>query len=225
MTDLQKILFSMADEKYRDFQSKLMPTVPKEKIIGIRTPLLRKFAKDFSKTAEAKTFIKKLPHEFYEENNIHAFLLEFITDFDECAAEVTKFLPFVDNWATCDSMSPKIFKKNKTALLGYIEKWLSAGDTYSVRFGIKMLMEHFLEEDFSLEYPKKVAKIKSDEYYIKMMQAWYFATALAKQYEAVLPFIENQKLEKWVHNKAIQKSVESFRITAEQKEYLKTLKI
>ena len=225
MTDLQKILFSMADEKYRDFQSKLMPTVPKEKIIGIRTPLLRKFAKDFSKTAEAKTFIKKLPHEFYEENNIHAFLLEFITDFDECAAEVTKFLPFVDNWATCDSMSPKIFKKNKTALLEYIEKWLSAGDTYSVRFGIKMLMEHFLGGDFSTEYPERVAKIKSDEYYIKMMQAWYFATALAKQYEAVLPFIENQKLEKWVHNKAIQKSVESFRITAEQKEYLKTLKM
>ena len=225
MTDLQKILFSMADEKYRDFQSKLMPTVPKEKIIGIRTPLLRKFAKDFSKTPEAKIFLENLPHEFYEENNIHAFLLEFITDFDECAAEVTKFLPFVDNWATCDSMSPKIFKKHKTELLGYIEKWLSAGDTYSVRFGIKMLMEHFLEEDFSLEYPKKVAKIKSDEYYIKMMQAWYFATALAKQYEAVLPFIENQKLEKWVHNKAIQKSVESFRITAEQKEYLKNLKI
>ena len=224
MEELKKTLFSMADEKYRDFQSKLMPTVPKEKIIGIRTPVLRKFAKDFSKTAGAKVFLSSLPHEFYEENNLHAFLLEFIENFDECAKESTKFLPFVDNWATCDSMSPKIFKKHKTELLGYIEKWLSAEDTYSVRFGIKMLMEHFLEEDFALEYPKRVAGIKSEEYYIKMMQAWYFATALAKQYDSVLPFIEEQKLEKWVHNKAIQKSVESFRITPEQKEYLKTLK-
>ena len=225
MEELKSILFSMADEKYRDFQSKLMPTVPKEKIIGIRTPLLRKFAKDFSKTAEAKVFFKELPHKFYEEDNLHAFFLEFITDFENCADEVTKFLPFIDNWATCDSMSPKIFKTDKEKLLGYIEKWLSAGDAYSVRFGIKMLMEHFLEEDFSLEYPEKVAKIKSDEYYIKMMQAWYFATALAKQYDSVLPFIENKELEKWVHNKAIQKSAESFRITGGQKEYLKTLKI
>ena len=225
MTDLQKILFSMADEKYKNFQSKLMPTVPKEKIIGIRTPVLRKFAKDFSKTPEAKIFLKNLPHEYYEENNLHAFLLEYITDFDECAKAVTKFLPFVDNWATCDSMSPKVFEKNKEKLLGHIEKWLSASDTYSVRFGIKMLMEHFLGENFSLKYPERVAKTKSEEYYIKMMQAWYFATALAKQYDAVLPFIESRKLEKWTHNKTIQKAVESYRITEEQKEYLKTLKI
>ncbi len=224
MEKLKPILFSMADENYRDFQSKLMPTVPKEKIIGIRTPLLRKFAKDFSKTPKAEIFLENLPHEFYEENNLHAFLLEFITDFDECAEAVTKFLPFVDNWATCDSLSPKVFGRNKEKLLGHIEKWLSAGDTYSVRFGIKMLMEHFLGDDFSLEYPKAVAKIKSEEYYIRMMQAWYFATALAKQYEAVLPFIENRALEKWTHNKAIQKAIESYRITEEQKEYLKTLK-
>lgn len=224
MQDLKSVLFSMADEKYRDFQSKLMPTVPKEKIIGIRTPILRKFAKDFSKNPEAEVFIENLPHEYYEENNLHAFLLEFITDFDECADEVTKFLPFVDNWATCDSMSPKIFKKHKTELLEYIEKWLSGKDTYSVRFGIKMLMEHFLGEDFSDEYPERVAKIKSEEYYIRMMQAWYFATALAEQYDQVLPFIENNKLEKWTHNKAIQKAVESYRITDEQKEYLRKLK-
>ncbi|MBR6657080.1 MAG: DNA alkylation repair protein [Oscillospiraceae bacterium] len=215
----------MSEEKYRDFQSKLMPTVPKEKIIGIRTPLLRKFAKEFSETPQAEEFLKNLPHYYYEENNLHAFLLEKMTDFDECAKAVTNFLPFVDNWATCDSMSPKVFGKHKTELLGYIEKWLSAEDTYSVRFGIKMLMEHFLGEDFKPEYPEKVAKIKSEEYYIRMMQAWYFATALAKQYDAALPFIENKKLEKWTHNKAMQKAIESYRITDEQKAYLRKLKM
>ena len=215
----------MSDEKYRDFQSKLMPTVPKEKIIGVRTPKLRKFAKGFSGTPEAKEFLSKLPHEFYEENNLHAFLLEFIKDYGEAAAKVTEFLPFVDNWATCDSMSPKIFGKHRTELLGQIEIWLSKEDTYSVRFGIKMLMEHFLDEDFSLRYPEAVASVESEEYYIRMMQAWYFATALAKQYDAVLPFIEEKRLEPWTHNKAIQKAVESYRITDEQKAYLKTLKI
>lgn len=225
MTDLQAVLFSMADEKYKDFQSKLMPTVPKGKIIGIRTPLLRKFAKDFSKTPEAEDFLKNLPHEYYEENNLHAFLLEFIKDYSKAAEKVTEFLPFVDNWATCDSMSPKIFGKHKEELLGEIEKWIFSKDTYSVRFGIKMLMEHFLGENFSPEYPEKVAKIESEEYYIRMMQAWYFATALAKNYDAVLPFIENKKLEKWTHNKAIQKAMESYRITEEQKAYLRKFKI
>ncbi len=215
----------MADEKYRDFQSALMPTVAKEKIIGIRTPMLRKFAKEFYKTPDAKIFLSELPHEYYEENNLHAFLLEQMNDFDECSAAVTDFLPFVDNWATCDSMSPKIFKKNKAELLEHIDLWLSAKDTYSVRFGIKMLMEHFLDGDFCDEYPKTVAVISSEEYYIRMMQAWYFATALAKQYDAVLPYIENRVLEKWTHNKAIQKAIESFRITAEQKAYLRTLRI
>ena len=215
----------MSEEKYRDFQSKLMPTVPKEKIIGIRTPLLRKLAKEFSETPQAEEFLKNLPHYYYEENNLHAFLLEKMTDFDECAKAVTNFLPFVDNWATCDSMSPKVFRKHKTELMGYIEKWLSTEDTYSVRFGIKMLMEHFLGEDFKMEYPKRVAKIESEEYYIRMMQAWYFATALAKQYDAALPFIENKKLEKWTHNKAIQKAIESYRITDEQKAYLRKLKM
>ena len=225
MTDLQKILFSMADEKYRDFQSKLMPTVPKEKIIGIRTPLLRKFAKEFSETPQAEEFLKNLPHYYYEENNLHAFLLEFITDYEKAAEKVTEFLPFVDNWATCDSMSPKIFRKHKAELPEQIEKWLLAEDTYSVRFGIKMLMEHFLGEDFRPEYAERVAEIKSEEYYIRMMQAWYFATALAKQYDSVLPFIRERKLEKWTHNKAIQKAVESYRITDEQKAYLRKFKM
>ena len=225
MTDLQKILFSMADEKYRDFQSGLMPTVPKEKIIGIRTPVLRKFAKEFSETPQAEEFLKNLPHYYYEENNLHAFLLEFITDYEKAAEKVTEFLPFVDNWATCDSMSPKIFRKHKAELPEQIEKWLLAEDTYSVRFGIKMLMEHFLDKDFSAEYPERVAEIKSEEYYIRMMQAWYFATALAKQYDSVLPFIRERKLERWTHNKAIQKAAESYRITDEQKAYLRKFKI
>ncbi|MBR5310333.1 MAG: DNA alkylation repair protein [Oscillospiraceae bacterium] len=225
MTDLQKNLFSMADEKYKDFQSALIPTVEKEKIIGIRIPILRKFAKSFYKTEEAKDFIKNLPHEYYEENNLHAFLLEYIEDFDEAAKAVTDFLPYVDNWSTCDSLSPKIFKKHKQELLEHIKIWISSKETYSVRFGIKMLMDHFLAEDFSDEYPKNVAKIKSEEYYIRMMQAWYFATALAKNYSDVLPYIENKELEKWVHNKSIQKAIESYRITDEQKKYLKTLKI
>ena len=215
----------MADEKYRNFQSKLMPTVPKEKIIGIRTPILRKFSKDFSKTPEAEIFISSLPHEYYEENNLHAFLLELMGNYSETAKKVTEFLPFVDNWATCDSMSPKIFGKHKKELPEEIEKWLSAKDTYSVRFGIKMIMEHFLGEDFSLEYPEAVAKIESEEYYIRMMQAWYFATALAKNYDSILPFIEGRELEKWTHNKAIQKAAESYRITDEQKEYLRMFKI
>ena len=225
MENIKPVLFSMADEKYRDFQSKLMPTVPKEKIIGIRTPVLRNFAKEFYKNPAAKDFLSGLPHEYYEENNLHAFLLEFIKDYDECAENVTEFLPFVDNWATCDSMSPKVFKKHKPELLEQIKIWLCAEDTYSVLFGIKMLMEHFLDEDFSPEYPKNVAKIESEEYYIRMMQAWYFATALAKQYDAVLPFIENRVLQKWTHNKAIQKAIESYRITDEQKEHLRKLKI
>ncbi|MBQ4644015.1 MAG: DNA alkylation repair protein [Oscillospiraceae bacterium] len=215
----------MADEKYRDFQSGLMPTVPKEKIIGIRTPVLRKFAKEFSETPQAEEFLKNLPHYYYEENNLHAFLLEFITDYEKAAEKVTEFLPFVDNWATCDSMSPKIFRKHKAELPEQIEKWLLAEDTYSVRFGIKMLMEHFLGEDFRPEYAERVAEIKSEEYYIRMMQAWYFATALAKNYDEVLPFIRERKLERWTHNKAIQKAVESYRITDEQKAYLRKFKM
>ncbi len=225
MTDLQKILFSMADKKYRDFQSGLMPTVPKEKIIGIRTPVLRKFAKEFSETPQAEEFLKNLPHYYYEENNLHAFLLEFITDYEKAAEKVTEFLPFVDNWATCDSMSPKIFRKHKAELPEQIEKWLLTEDTYSVRFGIKMLMEHFLGEDFRPEYAERVAEIRSEEYYIRMMQAWYFATALAKNYDEVLPFIRERKLERWTHNKAIQKAVESYRITDEQKAYLRKFKM
>ena len=228
MTDTEKYvrdrLFALQDLKYRDFHSKLMPTVDKEFVIGVRTPELRKFAKEFSKTDMAENFLGTLPHKYYEENNLHAFLLCEIKDFDLLIARLNKFLPFVDNWATCDMMRPKIFAKNKEKLLPEIERWMQSAEPYTVRFGIEMLMIHFLDEDFDINFPQSVAEIRSDEYYVKMMQAWYFATALTFQYEAVLPFIESKALDDWTHNKAIQKAVESYRITDKQKEHLKALK-
>ena len=217
-------LFGMQDPNYRDFHSKLMPTVEKSKIIGVRTPELRRFAKEISKTALADEFMKTLPHDYYEENNLHAFLVETISDYEKCIAEINRFLPFVDNWATCDMMRPKIFKKNLSELLTEIEKWLKANDTYTVRFGIECLMCYYLDDNFSPGYPETVSAIRSDEYYIKMMQAWYFATALSKRYDDVVPYIEQNRLDTDTHNKTIRKAVESYRITDEQKAYLKTLK-
>ena len=229
MTDTEKYvrkrLYELKDEKYRDFHSKLMPTVDKSKIIGVRTPELRLFAKGISKTALAYEFIKMLPHDYYEENNLHAFLIETISDYDRCIAEINRFLPFVDNWATCDMMRPKIFKKHLPELLAEIEKWLKSDDVYTVRFGIEMLMCYYLDDNFSFEFSDMVSAIRSDEYYIKMMQAWYFATALAKQWDSTLPTIENGLPDAWVHNKAIQKSVESYRVTDDRKMYLKMLKM
>lgn len=229
MTDIEKQvqakLFELQDLDYRDFHSKLMPTVPKEKIIGVRVPELRKFAKEFGKTQEAKDFLKILPHKYYEEDNLHAFLIEQIKDFDECVSALDNFLLYTDNWATCDMMSPKVFKKNTEQLLPKIKEWLISDYTYQVRFAIGMLMKFYLDENFNEEYLKLVSGVKSDEYYINMMIAWYFATALAKQWEKTVPYIENKALNKWTHNKAIQKAVESNRITREQKEYLKNYKI
>lgn len=217
-------LFGMQDLKYRVFHSRLMPTVPKELIIGVRTPDLRRFAKEIAKAPLAEAFIKKLPHQYYEENNLHAFLIEGINDYDLCMAELNRFLPYVDNWATCDMMRPKIFKKHLSELLEQIKVWLASGETYTVRFGMECLMCCFLDEHFSPEFPEMVSKIRSDEYYIKMMQAWYFATALAKQYDAVIPYIEENRLDADTHNKTIRKAIESQRVTDEQKKYLKTLK-
>ena len=214
----------MQDLKYRDFHAKLMPTVEKSKVIGVRTPELRKFAKEISKTALAADFIKKLPHDYYEENNLHAFLVESISDYDECIKELNRFLPYVDNWATCDMMRPKVFKKNLSGLLTEIRKWLESDDTYTVRFGIECLMCYYLDENFSDEYPSLVSAIRSDEYYIKMMQAWYFATALSKRFDDIIPYIEQNRLDTDTHNKTIRKAIESYRITDEQKAYLKTLK-
>jgi 3-methyladenine DNA glycosylase AlkD len=223
MEKIVKELFEMQDEKYRDFQSALIPGSDLEKVIGIRTPLLRKYAKNLP-LEDAKAFLLELPHEYFDENQLHAFIVSEIKDIDACIKEVNTFLPYVDNWATCDQMSPVIFKKHKDKLLVEVKRWIASSETYTVRFGIKMLMQHFLDEDFNLEYPKMVAKIQSEEYYVKMMIAWYFATALAKQYDSVIPFIEEGRLEKWTHNKAIQKSIESYRITTDKKKYLRSLK-
>ena len=225
METIRKELFERQDIKYREFQAKLMPTVDPEKMIGVRTPELRKLAKQLIKSGDAAEFTSELPHEYFDENQLHAFIISEMKDYEECIAEVNRFLPYVDNWATCDQLSPKVFKKHRADLLGEIKKWIKSEKTYTIRFGIGMLMQHYLDEDFKAEYPKMVVAVKSDEYYVNMMIAWYFATALAKQYEEVLPFIENKVLDKWTHNKAIQKSVESYRITPEQKEYLKRLRI
>lgn len=229
MTETEKYvcasLFAMQDIIYRDFHSGLMPTVDKELVIGVRTPELRRFARVFSKTEMADDFLNILPHKYYEENNLHAFLLCEIKDYDELIRRLHMFLPFVDNWATCDMMRPKIFKKHTDDLLCEIDKWMQSDKPYIVRFGIEMLMTYYLEDNFSTDFPEKVSRVRSEEYYVRMMVAWYFATALAFQYEAILPFIKNKALDPWTHNKAIQKAVESHRITDEKKEYLKTLKI
>ena len=225
MTEIEKRLFELQDEKYRDFQVKLIPTVDPSAVIGVRTPELRKLAKELLKSGDTDSFLDALPHEYFDENQLHAFILSGMKDFTKCMTGVCGFLPFIDNWATCDQLSPKVFRKNKEDLLCHIKKWLKSDKTYTVRFAAGMLMQHYLDDDFDPEFPEMVAAIESDEYYINMMRAWYFATALAKQYDAVLPFIEGKRLDKWTHNKTIQKAVESYRITAEQKDYLKSLRV
>ncbi|MBQ7242193.1 MAG: DNA alkylation repair protein [Firmicutes bacterium] len=222
---IEKKLFDMQDLKYRSFHLKLMPGVDPESVIGVRTPELRKFSSEIFKREDKEEFLSDLPHKYYDENNLHGFVIEKIKDYDECVEKIDRFLPYVNNWATCDLMSPKVFKKHKDRLIADIKKWMSSSQTYTIRFGIEMLMSFFLNEDFKEDYLEMTADISSEEYYVNMMIAWFFATALAKQYESSLPYIENKKLEKWVHNKTIQKAVESRRITNEQKEYLKSLKI
>lgn len=223
--DIEDRLFALQDKEYKEFHSRLMPTVNPDTIIGVRTPALRKLAKELAKQPEYMEYIHMLPHDYYDENNLHGFLIETIRDYDECVAAINEFLPYVDNWATCDLMSPKVLKKHRTALLEQIKIWLASEQTYTIRYGIEMLMTHFLDEDFEKNYLEWVAEIRSEEYYVNMMIAWYFATALAKQPEDTLPYIEQVRLDTWTHNKAIQKAVESYRISPERKAYLKTLKI
>ena len=247
-------LFEMQDLEYRDFQSRLIPNVSDDVFIGIRTPALRKYAKELYKEAEAQRktavsrktagscdrgstgllkgqgtsldhFLQDLPHHYFDENQLNAFIISEEKDFTRCMDQVDRFLPYVDNWATCDQLSPGVFKKNRPALVPYIRKWISSGETYTVRFAIGTLMQHFLDDAFDPEWPEMAAGVQSEEYYVKMMIAWYFATALAKQYDAVLPYLEEHRFDAWTHNKTIQKAVESYRITPEQKAYLKTLKI
>ena len=222
--DIRKELFALQDEKYRAFQVKLFPTVDPQTVIGVRTPDLRGYAKKLLKEEDVSAFLSDLPHRYFDENQLHAFILSELKDYGKCMEEVNRFLPYVDNWATCDQMSPKVFKKNRPQLLEQIRIWLKSDRTYTIRFAIGMLMEHYLDDAFDLRYPEMVAGIRSDEYYVNMMIAWYFATALAKQYDEILPFIEDRRLDVWTHNKAIQKAIESYRITPEQKDYLKGLK-
>ncbi len=216
-------LFSTQDGKYREFQARLIPTVAKDTIIGVRTPELKSMAKEMLK-GDYQGFLDCVPHKYFEENQLHAFIVSGIKDFDICINEVCRFLPFVDNWATCDQLIPKVFSNNKEKLLSYIDKWLVSEHTYTVRFGVGALMRYFTDDEFDISYPQKVAAINTDDYYINMMCAWFFATALTKQYESIIPFFTERKLSAWVHNKAIQKARESFRVPEEQKEYLKTLK-
>ena len=222
---IEKKLFGMQDLKYRSFHLKLMPGVDPETVIGVRTPELRSFSSEIFKRDDKENFLSDLPHKYYDENNLHGFVIEKIKDYDECVEKIDRFLPYVNNWATCDLMSPKIFKKHKEKLIEDIKRWMASSHTYTIRFGIEMLMSFFLDEDFKEEYLHMVAEVSSEEYYVNMMIAWFFATALAKQYKKTLPYMENKVLEKWTHNKSIQKAVESRRITKEHKEYLKSLKI
>ncbi|MBO4425737.1 MAG: DNA alkylation repair protein [Clostridiales bacterium] len=222
---IEKELFGMQDKDYAVLQQKIIPAADPGSVIGVRTPELRSFAKVLYKDEGCEKFLKSVPHKYFDENQLHAFVISLEKDFDKCVQEVEEFLPYVDNWATCDQMSPKVFKKDPDRLLPYIKKWIKSEKTYTVRFAIGMLMEHFLGDNFLPEYADMVAEVSSDEYYINMMRAWYYATALAKQYDAIIPYVENKRLDDWTHNKTIQKSVESYRITDEQKQYLRSLKV
>lgn len=225
LTEIEQELFRLRDPGYREFQTKLIPTVAPDRMIGVRTPALRAYAKALSKTPAGESFLRDLPHAYFDEDQLHAFLLSEMKDFHRCLAEVDRFLPYMDNWATCDQLSPKCFRKHRAELLPCIHRWIDSKETYPVRFGVGMLMQHFLDEDFDPVYLSWVKKIESGEYYVNMMRAWYFATALAKQYDAAVCYLEQGALDPWTHNKAIQKAVESYRITPAQKEYLKSLKI
>jgi len=223
--EIRQSLFDLQDIKYRDFQAKLIPGKDTEMMIGVRTPELRKLAKQMLKREDIGEFLRDLPHRYFDEDQLHAFIVSGIKEYGKCMEELMRFLPYVDNWATCDQMSPGVFKKHRPELLTQIREWLGSEHTYTVRFGIGMLMQHFLDEDFDPAYPELVAGVHSEEYYVNMMIAWYFATALAKQYDAVRPFIEGRRLDPWTHNKTIRKAVESYRISDEQKEYLRSLKV
>ena len=225
MTMIQKQLFELKDEKNAQFQAKLTPGVDRELFLGVRVPAARALAKQYIKNPECEEFLNELPHKYFDENMLHVLLVSEIKEYDRCVDEIDKILPYVDNWAVCDVLSPKVFKKNKDRLIKKIYEWSGSKETYTCRFGIEMLMSHFLDDDFKAEYLELPAGIQSEEYYVNMMLAWFFATALAKQWEASVVYLEERRLDVWVHNKTIQKACESYRITDEQKSYLRSLKL
>ena len=219
-------LFEMQDVKYRDFSSRLIPNISSDTVIGVRLPQVKKLARELYKSGEYVSFINTLPHKYFEEYYLHSYILSEIKDFEAFVVEVERLLPYIDNWSVCDSLRPKCFEKNKEEALIYIKNWLKSDHIYTQRFAIEMLMVHYLNEDFKIEYLELVSKTQGDDYYLKMMVAWYFATALAKQYDATLPYIEKGLIkDKWTHNKAIQKALESYRVSDDKKSYLKLLKI
>lgn len=220
-------LFALKDENYRRFHAKLIPDIPIDNIIGVRTPVLRKYAKEVAKLPEANIFLESLPHSYYEENNLHGALLSLLYPKDIIAfmEQLERFLPYVDNWATCDMLSPKIFKKHLPYVYERVQKWLQSDVVYTIRFGIVTLLGFYLDDAFEPEMLQLVANVRSEEYYVNMAVAWYFSMALVKQYDATLPYIQNRVLEPWTHNKSIQKAIESRRIPQETKAYLRGLKI
>lgn len=217
-------LFANKDEEYQKFQSKLIPNIPAESVIGVRTPVLRQMAKNLGKHPEIEEFLNDLPHKYYEENNLHGFIICNIKDFETCIDRWNAFLSYVDNWATCDQSTAKVMQKNTEKLLPIIKKWLASGEVYTVRFAINCLMRFYLDDKFEIEYLDLVSGVENPDYYVKMVVAWYFATALAKQYDATIPYIEKRVLPEWTHKKTIQKAIESYRITPEQKDYLRSLR-
>ena len=216
-------LFKLQDKKYQEIQFKIIPNIDNSTIIGVRTPEIKKLAKELIK-GDYKSFLEELPHKYFDENQLHAFIISEIKDYDECINYINKFLPYIDNWATCDTLIPKVFKKNTDKLIVEVKKWIKSKESYTIRYGIGTLMRFYLNDEFKEEYLELVSKIKSNEYYVNMMIAWYYATALAKQYDSTIKYIESNKLDTWVHNKTIQKAIESYRITDKQKEYLRKLK-
>lgn len=223
--EIRERLFSMQDKEYRDFHSALIPNVDKETIIGVRVPDLRKYAKKLSAHSRIEEFLSELPHKYYDENNVHIFVVEQIKDYEECLRQVKRFLPYVDNWSTCDMWAPKVFEKHTEELLPQIKEWIAAKEVYTIRFGLGMLMRYYLGNRFQPEYLELAASVKSEEYYVKMMVAWFFATALAKQYKAALPYLQEKRLSAWVHNKTIQKACESCRIAPDRKDEMRTLRV
>lgn len=221
---IKEKLYKLQDKKYQEMQFKIIPNIDKSTIIGVRTPEIKKLAKEIFK-GDYKSFLEELPHKYFDENQLHAFIISEIKDFNECINYINKFLPYIDNWATCDTLIPKVFKKNTDKLIIEVKKWIKSKEDYTIRYGIGTLMRFYLNDEFKEEYLELVSKIKSNEYYVNMMIAWYFATALAKQYDSTIKYIESNKLDKWVHNKTIQKAIESYRVNDKQKEYLRSLKI